>query len=105
MLCMINPFDLMKKAGDIKNIFENLHLEQISESGEAGGGLVKVVLNGRLEIISLEIDPIAVDKRDIKMLQDLIMSAHNAASKKIIESIKAKLSTELGGLNLSGLNL
>lgn len=102
---MINPFDLIKKAGDMKNILQNLDLEGLQETGESGGGLVKVVVNGKLEMISLEIDPIAVDKRDIPMLQDLIIAACNMASHKMIEQLKNKIGSELGFSGLAGLNI
>lgn len=102
---MINPFDLMKKMGNIKDKLENLHVEDVQETGEAGGGLVKITLNGRLEIVAMELDPIAVDNRDIKMLEDLIIAAHNVASRRVIETLKNKLGAEFGIPGLAGLNI
>ncbi len=102
---MINPMELMKKIGDMQNIAKNMNLEELQIHAESGGGLVKVVVNGRLEMTALEIDPLAVDKRDVKMLQDLIISAQNEASRKMVEEIKTKIGNELGIPGFTGLNL
>lgn len=102
---MINPMELMKKIGDMQNIAKNMNLEELQIHAESGGGLVKVVVNGRLEMTALEIDPLAVDKRDVKMLQDLIISAQNEASRKMVEEIKTKIGNELGIPGFAGLNL
>ena len=84
----VNPFDLLKNIGDISNQLKNIAPEKIIEEGESGGGLVKLTLNGKFEIVSLQIDEIAVNKDDVQMLCDLIIAAHNAASTRIIESMR-----------------
>lgn len=98
-------FDIAKKMGDIKSRVEQLHLEDVVATGESGGGLVKVTLNGRMEMVDIFLDPIVVDNPDVKMLQDLIVGAHNAASMSVMEAVKEKLGTELGVLGLAGLPL
>ena len=90
----MNPLELMKKIGDMQNIAKNLNLEELHVQAESGGGLVKVTMNGKLEMVALELDPIAVDNLDIKMLQDLIISAQNEATRKIANEIKAKIVSE-----------
>lgn len=102
---MFNPFDLIKKTGEMQKVLQNLNLDEMRMEAEAGGGLVKVVINGQLEIVSLVLDPIAVDNRDVKMLQDLIISAQNEANRKMVFEIKNKIGAELGIPNLTGLNL
>lgn len=48
-------------------------------TGESGGGMVTVTANGRMEIVSLKLDPICVDARDVGMLEDLVLAATNQA--------------------------
>ncbi len=73
---------------EIRNTLQSLEAE-----GNAGGGLVTVRMNGKMEITKVNIDPIAVDPRDVKMLEELIVSASAAAMKKIQAEIKAKMSS------------
>jgi len=69
----------------------------------AGGGVVRVVVNGKNEIISMEIKPEAVDPEDVEMLQDLIMAAVNEALKKAQEMVAQEMGKLTGGLNIPGL--
>ncbi len=103
----INPFDLMKNLGNIQGEVTKAQeeLKTIVATGSAGGGIVKVTLNGSMEMLAVELDPIAVDPRDITMLQDLIVAATRDATSKIKENIKEKMGPMLGGLNIPGLNL
>lgn len=85
-----NPMDLLKNAGQLKEEFANAQekLKQITSTGSAGGGLVKVTMNGKFEITELHIDPIAVDPRDVKMLEDIIIAAVHQANNNIQDEIK-----------------
>ena len=67
--------------------------------------MVTVTLNGKFEMQNIKLDPICVDNRDVKMLEDLIVAAHNNAMENIQEQIKAKSSSLLGGLDLSQFGL
>ncbi len=100
----INPFDMMKNLGNIQGELTKVQedLKQLSAIGSSGGGIVKVTLNGKMEMISIELDPIAVDPRDITMLQDLIVAATRDATSKIQDIIKEKMGPMLGGLNIPG---
>jgi DNA-binding YbaB/EbfC family protein len=69
----------------------------------AGGGMVNIVMNGRQEILSLRIDPEAVSREDIEMLQDLITAAVNEAIRKSQEMMTEEMKKITGGLNLPGL--
>ncbi len=98
----MNPFDVIKNAKEIqekissmKESFENEVVEGVS-----GGGLVKVRLRGSFEIDSVALDPIAVDNRDVPMLQDLIKSAHNNAVEKLRELIQERLGPLAAGFPL-----
>ena len=78
-------------------------LAQISETGSSGGNIVQVTLNGKFEVTAVKLDPIAVDPRDVQMLQDLIVSAHNKAIENVQEKLKSTAS--LGDFDLSKLVL
>ena len=79
-------------------------LEQTKVEGSAGGGMVKVVANGKNEIVSITIDPEVVDKNDVDMLQDLIVAAVNAATQKVQELQSEQMSQLTGGMKIPGLN-
>ncbi len=80
-------------------------LESTEVEGTSGGGMVKVVANGKNEIVSVVIDPEVVDKDDVEMLQDLIVAAVNQAREKVQEMQSEKMSGLTGGMNIPGLNL
>jgi len=74
-------------------------------SAEVGGGQVKLVMNGKHQIISLEIKPECVDADDVEFLQDLITSAVNDAARKVDELVEQEMGSVTGGMNVPGLNL
>ena len=80
-------------------------LESTKVEGSSGGGMVKVVANGKNEIVSVVIDPEVVDKDEVEMLQDLIVAAVNQAREKVQEMQSEKMSGLTGGMNIPGLNL
>lgn len=80
-------------------------LEQTQVEGSSGGGMVKVVANGKHEIVSITIDPEVVDKNDVDMLQDLVIAAVNAAHRKVQELQSEQMSQLTGGMKIPGLNL
>lgn len=80
-------------------------LEQAQVEGFSGGGMVKVVANGKNEILSISIDPEVVDKNDVEMLQDLVLAAVNQAHQKAQEMAAKQMAELTGGLNIPGLNL
>ena len=66
----------------------------------AGGGAVKVVMNGEKQVQGLTIDPAAVDPEDVEMLQDLISAAFNEALKKVDDMMASEMGKLTGGLGL-----
>jgi hypothetical protein len=72
--------------------------ERIEAVGNAGGGMVRVTLNGALEMISCAIAPEAMASGDAALLQDLVRGAYNDAAAKIKESVQAELSSGMGGM-------
>lgn len=101
----MNPFDMLKNIQSMKEQLGNIQeeLAEITATGSSGGNIVNVTLNGKFEIISVKLDPICVDSRDVQMLQDLIIAAHHDAMTKIQENIKAKYGPLLNGMNIPGL--
>ena len=66
----------------------------------AGGGAIKVVVNGDKQLISLSIDPSAVDPEDVEMLQDMILAATNEALRQVDEMTQKELGKLTGGMGL-----
>ena len=78
-------------------------LESAVVEASAGGGAVKVVVTGKLKVLSIEITPDAVDPEDVEMLQDLVMAATNEALDKAQELAQSRLSAITGGMKIPGL--
>ncbi len=77
-------------------------LESATVDGSAGGGVVKATVTGKQELVSVTIDPSAVDASDVEMLQDLIVAAVNDALRGSRELAEQKMSAVTGGLSLPG---
>ncbi len=73
--------------------------------GSAGGGAVRVTMNGEQKISAIKIEPDVVDPDDVEMLQDLIMAAISDASERAAELQSQSFGAITGGLNLPGLGL
>ena len=75
-------------------------LESKTYEAGAGGGVVSATVSGKKELVSVAIDPEAVDPDDVEMLQDLIVAAVNEALRKAAEDAASQMSRLTGGLNL-----
>ena len=75
-------------------------LEGKTYEAGAGGGVVTATVSGRKELVSVAIDPEAVDPEDVEMLQDLIVAAVNEALRKANEDAAGQMAKFTGGLNL-----
>lgn len=75
-------------------------LESKTYEAGAGGGVVSAVVSGKKELVSVTIDPEAVDPDDVEMLQDLIVAAVNEAMRKASDDAASQMSRLTGGLNL-----
>jgi hypothetical protein len=71
--------------------------------GSAGGGVVTATVTGKQEVVSVTIDPSAVDPDDVEMLQDLVVAAVNDALRTSRELAEQKMSAVTGGLRLPGM--
>jgi DNA-binding YbaB/EbfC family protein len=78
-------------------------LEATQVDGSAGGGVVKAVVTGKQELVSITIEPDAVDPSDVDMLQDLIVAAVNDALRASRELAEEKMAAVTGGLRIPGM--
>jgi DNA-binding YbaB/EbfC family protein len=78
-------------------------LRDAQVDGSAGGGVVKAVVTGKQELVSVTIDPAAVDPSDVEMLQDLIVAAVNDALRASRQMAEEKMAAVTGGLRIPGL--
>jgi DNA-binding YbaB/EbfC family protein len=78
-------------------------LETMTVDGSAGGGVVKATVTGKQELLSVTIDPSAVDPSDVEMLQDLIVAAVNDALRASRDVAEQKMAAVTGGLKLPGM--
>jgi DNA-binding YbaB/EbfC family protein len=100
----INPFDILKNAQKVQEQMGSLQerLGAISVTGSAGGGMVEIDINGKMEVLNIRIAPEAVDPQDIGILEGLIVSAFTNAIEKIKEAINREMGALAGGLGLPG---
>lgn len=93
--------ELMKAAQGLRTQLENAkeQAEKLRVTGEAGGGMVRVVMNGRYEVVELTIEPAAVSD-DIKLVEDLTRAAVNQASAKVGEQLQGSLGSMAQGLGV-----
>lgn len=72
-------------------------------TAKAGGGMVSATVSGKHELVSMEINPEAVDPEDVEMLQDMVIAAVNEAMRAADNEAANNMSRLTGGLNLGGL--
>ena len=96
----MNIQDMMKKAQQMQEHLQK-QMSELRVEGNAGGGMVTVVINGAKQIQSLKIDPEVVSKEDVGMLQDLIVAALNDAHRKADD----EMTKNVGGMLPPGIKL
>ncbi|MBW1894981.1 MAG: YbaB/EbfC family nucleoid-associated protein [Deltaproteobacteria bacterium] len=97
--------NMMKQAQKLQSKMLKLQEEMAEKTVEAssGGGMVKVVANGRHQLLSIQIEKEVIDPDDLEMLQDLILAAVNDALLKSQEMVSGEMSKLTGGMNIPGL--
>ncbi len=102
---MRNMNEIVRQAQIMQNKLGKLQEEAEKNTYEAstGGGMVKVVVNGKQIMQSITIDPEALKDGDVEMLQDLILSAVNEANRISRESLEREMTNLSGGIRLPGL--
>jgi DNA-binding YbaB/EbfC family protein len=99
---MKNLGQFMKQAQAMQTRMAEMQaeLERIEMAGQAGGGMVKVTLNGKGEMRAIKIDPKLVDPAEVEILEDLILAAAKDAKSKVEEHVAGEMSKLTGGLPL-----
>ncbi len=90
--------DMQKKMGKVQKRIAKMEI-----TANAGGGMVTVVVNGNLEVKRVSIEPGLVSEGDVRMIEDLVTSATNAAIKKAQDLMAEEMKQVTGGMNLPGL--
>src|SRR5918911_635516 len=98
----MNIQQMMKQAQEMQSRLQKQAAE-LKVEGNAGGGMVTVVVNGTKQVQSLKIDPEVVSKDDVEMLQDLILAAINDAHRKADEEMSQNVGGMMGGLKIPGM--
>ncbi len=98
----MNIQQMMKQAQQMQDRLQK-QMSELRVEATAGGGMVTVVMNGAKQLQSLKLDPEAVSKDDVEMLQDLIMAAINDAQRKADEAMQQQMGGMMGGLKIPGM--
>ncbi|MCL1843641.1 MAG: YbaB/EbfC family nucleoid-associated protein [Defluviitaleaceae bacterium] len=101
----MNMNNLMKQAQKMQKQMAEMQ-EALAEKKlevSAGGGAVKVTINGEKQILDLQISPDVVDPDDVEMLQDLVISAVNEAIRQMDEAVNSQMSQITGGMSMPGM--
>ena len=101
----MNQAAMLKQAQKMQQEMLRMQAEQEAKTftAKAGGGMVAATVNGKHEMVALEINPEAVDPDEVEMLQDMIIAAVNEAMRAADAEAANNMSRLTGGLNLGGL--
>ena len=101
----MNQAAMMKQAQKLQQQMLQMQQEQEAKTytAKAGGGMVSATVNGKHELVGLEINPEAVDPDDVEMLQDMVMAAVTEAMRTADNEAANNMSRLTGGMNLGGL--
>ena len=101
----MNQAAMMKQAQKLQQQMMQMQQEQEAKTftAKAGGGVVSATVNGKHELVGLQINPEAVDPDDVEMLQDMVMAAVNEAMRTADNEAANNMSRLTGGMNLGGL--
>lgn len=97
--------NLMKQAQQMQQKMMKMQEEMATKTVDAsvGGGMVTVTANGRAEVLSVKIDPQAVDPDDVEMLEDLVLAGVNEALRKAQDMMASEMNKLTGGMKIPGL--
>lgn len=99
----MNILKMMKEARKMQAQLQE-ELKQHREEASSGGGAVTVTLDGNKRMVAVKIAPEAIQDGDLEMLEDLILTAVNEATRRVDEAIASKMSGLAGGLQIPGLS-
>ena len=94
--------NLMQMAGQVKEQMENAQADAAKTivTGESGGGMVKIVMNGNHEVTDVTIDPAIVNSEEVALLEDLVRAALNQASSNVQGAMKDRMNNVVSGMGL-----
>jgi len=97
--------NIQKMMQQAQQMQENLQKQmgEMKMTATAGGGMVTVIVNGHKALLAVTLDPEAVSKDDVEMLQDMIVAAVNDAHRKVDEALAGQMQGMMGGLKLPGM--
>ena len=100
-----NQAAMMKQAQKMQQDMLRMQeeMENKTYSASAGGGMVTATVNGKHQVVGMEIKPEAVDPDDVEMLQDMIIAAVNEAMRTADADAQSNMARLTGGLNLGGM--
>ena len=98
-----NPQKLLKQLQQQQERMQQ-EIAALVVEATAGGGMVKVEMDGQKNLKSLKLEPEVVSKDDVEMLQDLVVAAVNEAARKVDDAVQAKMQALTGGLKIPGLS-
>lgn len=101
----MNMQEMMKQARKMQEQLAQAQesMKDVTIDASAGGGMVKATVNGDLELVSIQVDPDALDPEDVDLLQDMIVAAVNEAIRGVSEVASKQMSSITGGLNIPGM--
>ena len=101
---MVGMQKMMKQAQQMqaKMMAIQEEISRMEVEGTAGGGMVKAIVSGKKDLVSIAINPDVVDPEDVQMLEDLILSAVRQAGEKADVAGAEKMSAITGGMNIPG---
>jgi len=96
---------LFRQAQQLQERLANVQQELAGRTvdASAGGGMVTAVVNGKLELVHIRIDPTLLQTPDVDMLQDLVVAAVNEAARKVDEAMQSQIGAMTGGMKIPGL--
>lgn len=104
--------DMMKMMGKMKEVQARMkeaqdNLVNVKATGESGGGMVKATVNGKKQVVQLEIDPTILKREDQVLVQDLTIAAINKAFEEVEVLAKEEIKKSTEGLlpNIPGMDL
>ena len=101
----MNQAAMMKQAQKMQQDMIRMQeeMENKTYSSSAGGGMVTATVNGKHQVVGIDIKPEAVDPDDVEMLQDMIIAAVNEAMRTADADAQQNMARITGGLNLGGM--
>ncbi len=98
----MNVAKMMKNLQQMQSKMQT-EIDKLEVEASSGGGIVTARMNGKKELLSLQLSPDAITPDDVEMMQDLVIAAVNEAGRKVDTEIQAMTAGMTGGMNIPGL--